>query len=404
MTVRPLRAFAEVSLGRQRSPANDSGPNMVPYLRAANVLDGCLALADVKQMNFTPAEQSIFRLRDGDILVTEGSGSVRTVGASAVWHSELEGTVCFQNTLLRVRPREGTDGRYLAWWCRHAFADGLFASVATGANIFHLSAERVRALPMIELPLEEQRAIADHLDQETARIDALIAAKQRTVALYRERRQALRDLTFRFAPGLRLKHLLAGPMAYGVLVPEFVEDGDRVPMIRTYNLTTRGGVDHQDLAEIPRALADQYKRTYLRDGDVVLSVVGSMGRSAVATPAEAGCNLNRPLARLRPRSELPSRLLWHWTQTTLFADAAALATGGGTAQPTLNLGDLANFIVGLPSDSRRWKPMLAELEASCARLDELEDAARRQISLLEERRQALITAMITRDLSVSVAA
>lgn len=111
------------------------------------------------------------------MLVSEGSGSLASVGASAVWNDEVPGA-CFQNTLIRLRPRSGVDPRFLAWWSRHAFADGLFASIASGANIFHLSAERVRRLPIRVGDMGEQRAIADFLDAETARIDALITKKQ----------------------------------------------------------------------------------------------------------------------------------------------------------------------------------------------------------------------------------
>ncbi|MDA8360205.1 MAG: restriction endonuclease subunit S [Actinomycetota bacterium] len=189
--IRPLRAYAEVALGRQRSPQHEEGSHMTPYLRAANVKDGILDLTDVKEMNFAPPEQQMFSLKKGDVLVTEGSGSLGSVGASAVWSSEIEGPVCFQNTLLRLRPRPGTDPRFLAWWCRHAFADGIFASVALGANIFHVSADRVRALPLRYVSLSTQRAVADYLDRETARIDALIAKINQQLDLLTEHRQAL---------------------------------------------------------------------------------------------------------------------------------------------------------------------------------------------------------------------
>lgn len=190
-----VRAVAEVSLGRQRSPQHDSGPHMVPYLRAANVKDGFLDLSDVKQMNFAPAERRVFSLRPGDVLVTEGSGSLGSVGASAVWRGEIEGPVCFQNTLLRMRPREGvTDGRFLEWWARSAFGSGVFASVATGANIYHISAERVRALP-IEVPsMEEQRRIADFLDTQTARIDRMTDLQRAALDRVAERDVAALDL------------------------------------------------------------------------------------------------------------------------------------------------------------------------------------------------------------------
>jgi type I restriction enzyme S subunit len=163
---------------------------MVPYLRAANVKDGYLDLTDVKEMNFTPTEQKVFSLKPGDVLVTEGSGSLSAVGASAVWDGEIDGVVCFQNTLLRIRPRPGTDGRYLAWWCRSAFGDGLFASSTTGANIFHLSSERVRELPMARVPIADQNVIADYLDAETQHLNTLIASKSYLRGLLAERRQA----------------------------------------------------------------------------------------------------------------------------------------------------------------------------------------------------------------------
>src|SRR5262249_15073408 len=153
-----------------------------------NVKDGVLDLGDVKSMNFSPSEQEVFALRPGDVLVSEGSGSLSAVGASAVWNGEVAGRVCFQNTLLRLRPRRTTtDSRFLAWWSRAAYASGLFASIATGANIYHLSAERVRSLPIDLPPLDEQRRIADFLDAETTRIDRLMSLRDHQRALLNDR-------------------------------------------------------------------------------------------------------------------------------------------------------------------------------------------------------------------------
>ncbi|MEU6443376.1 restriction endonuclease subunit S [Streptomyces sp. NPDC047046] len=189
---RRLHSVAEVILGRQRAPQHTTGDHMVPYLRAANVKDGRLDLSDVMEMNFSPTEQEVFALRAGDVLVTEGSGSLSAVGASSVWQGEIPGTVCFQNTLLRMRPRSGlADGAFLEWWARAAFAAREFASIATGANIFHLSAERVRSLPTRFPPLRVQQEIAGRLARETVRIDRFIAMRERQQALLAERRQAL---------------------------------------------------------------------------------------------------------------------------------------------------------------------------------------------------------------------
>jgi restriction endonuclease S subunit len=157
-----LGAAAEVAIGRQRSPRNASGEHMVKYLRAANVQDGRLALEDVLSMSFSVTEQAKFGLEPGDVLVTEGCGSIRELGASAVWNGDLTGPVCFQNTLIRIRSRVGlTLPTYLEHWARNAHATGRFAAVSSGTNIFHIGLRRAQNMRFSLPPLNEQRRIVD---------------------------------------------------------------------------------------------------------------------------------------------------------------------------------------------------------------------------------------------------
>jgi restriction endonuclease S subunit len=188
---RPLRLFAHVDLGRARSPENAHGPSMVRYLRAANVKNGHLDLGSVAEMNFTPTEQRAYALRRGDVLVTEGAGSLAAVGANAAWDGELDGTICFQNHLLRLRARDGHDSRFLAWWARFAYETGLFASLATGAQILNLGAENVRALRVRMPSPAEQRSVASYLDNAIGAIEASSEAIMRQVQLLLERRQVV---------------------------------------------------------------------------------------------------------------------------------------------------------------------------------------------------------------------
>lgn len=60
-----------------------------------------------------------------------------------------------------------------------------------GSTMQHLTADAFGGFPVILPPQTRQRAIADYLDSETARIDALIAAKQRLIDLLDEKRRAL---------------------------------------------------------------------------------------------------------------------------------------------------------------------------------------------------------------------
>ena len=184
----PLGEVADVRMGRQRSPKNAAGDNVVPYLRAANVKDGALDLSDVKAMNFDLREQDIFALKPGDVLVTEGCGSLEQLGASARWDGDLSGVVCFQNTLLRLRAREGvTLPGYVYTLARWLFWTGQWAEVSSGTNIFHIGSRRAATLMVPVPPIDVQHRVADlahHADRyirATEKVHASLARARSAV-------------------------------------------------------------------------------------------------------------------------------------------------------------------------------------------------------------------------------
>ena len=143
-----LAEVVQVTNGRQRSPKHAQGDDMHRYVRAANVKDGALVLDEPMFMNFTPQEQVRYRLVPGDVLVTEGCGSRSQIGASCQWAGEIEGVVCFQNHLLRLRTKDeaALPQRFVYQWALWAFRTGVFAEIATGTNIFSLGTGRVSEL------------------------------------------------------------------------------------------------------------------------------------------------------------------------------------------------------------------------------------------------------------------
>lgn len=160
-----LGEVADVRMGRQRSPSTAAGPYMVPYLRAANVKNGVLQLDDVLRMNFDPGEQRTFALEPGDVLVTEGCGSLAQLGASGQWRGELPGVTCFQNTVIRLRAKDGvTTSGFLHHLARHAHHAGWWASIASGTNIFHIGSRRAERMEVPVPDVATQTAIGALLD------------------------------------------------------------------------------------------------------------------------------------------------------------------------------------------------------------------------------------------------
>ncbi|MGW6694234.1 restriction endonuclease subunit S [Rhodococcus sp. NPDC054953] len=181
-----LSEIAEVKLGRQRSPKDHDGPNMRKYLRAANVGWSGLLLDDVKEMNFTDAELAQFRLEPGDILLNEASGSPREVGKPAIWHGEIA-DCAFQNTLLRVRPSEQVDPRYLLHFFRREAGSGAFVRGSRGTGINHIGRATLAQWPIPLPALDEQRRIAAILDHA----DALRAKRREALARLDELTQSI---------------------------------------------------------------------------------------------------------------------------------------------------------------------------------------------------------------------
>src|SRR5262249_35551338 len=144
----------EVRLGRQRSPKNRSSQYPTKYIRAANITWGGLDLSDVLDMEFTPPEREVYRLLPGDVLLSGASGSADEVGKPVIWRGELEGC-CFQNTVVRFRPRGMPPGFPFVVFS-HFARNGVFAQVSKGVGIHHLGADRFAQLRFPLPPPNEQ--------------------------------------------------------------------------------------------------------------------------------------------------------------------------------------------------------------------------------------------------------
>lgn len=186
-----LSSIAEVRLGRQRSPDRASADWPTRYLRSANVSDGRISLEDVLEMDFNPAERAVFALRRGDVLVTEGAGSAEAVGASAVWEGEDPG-ICFQNTLIRLRPRStAVNSAYLGWWARTSHLSGAMRAAASGANILHLGSQGVAKMHVPVRSLADQAVVVGVCDNIESASAALAQSTHAQTALLEEFKRAL---------------------------------------------------------------------------------------------------------------------------------------------------------------------------------------------------------------------
>jgi type I restriction enzyme S subunit len=80
---------------------------------------------------------------------------------------------------------------YALWWILSPPLQYQLNLFATGSTALGIKGERLHMLRNIVPPLHEQRAIVEHVARETAKLDAVRAATERTITLLKERRAAL---------------------------------------------------------------------------------------------------------------------------------------------------------------------------------------------------------------------
>jgi type I restriction enzyme S subunit len=370
-------------------------PDWPRYIRTTDIA-GPRSLRSDTFVSLPPAIAALAPVARSDILMSAAG----TVGRTYL-HESGE-PACYAGYLVRFRPGPAVDPRYISYWTETPlFLDQVNVG-AVRSTIDNFSAGKYQNLRLTVPALEEQRAIADFLDLETQRIDIALELRRRTIELLDEKFGAVLDAAFasKVARQTRLKHLLAQSPCYGVLVPNFVDVG--VPFVRVGDLVSMPPDEVPD-RYIAEGQAREYARTRLEQGDILLSVVGSIDKVRVVSLALAGSNIARAVCRLVPRSGVPSDLLALWLRTSAYLRQAQRATSSDTAQPTLGMGDLADFEVWFPEPSAR-EAFTTRLQQRLRGLSAARICLQRQIDLMTERRQALITAAVTGQLRVSGAA
>ncbi len=160
----------------------------VPLLSAKNVIDGNLLVTDNESLISYEDFEEINRngyLKHGDLLLT----IVGTIGRAAIF--DWSEPVAFQRSVAVLRFHPEHSVRYYFYLSQASYFQKYLTVNSKQSAQGGIYLSDLAIIPTPVPPLSEQRAIAAFLDRETAKIDALIAKKQRLIDLLREQRSAL---------------------------------------------------------------------------------------------------------------------------------------------------------------------------------------------------------------------
>lgn len=292
-------------------------------------------------------------------------------------------------------------------------------------NQWDVDPDHLSSLPVMFPSLDEQAAIAALLDRETAKIDALVAEQERLIALLKEKRQAV--ISHAVTKGLnphapmkdsgiewlgeipahweicRLKHVVQktdglqmGPFG-GMLTSLAVEQTG----FKLYGQeNTISGDFERGARWITSSQYEEMARYALLPGDMVLTRKGSLGACRLVPPDIQPGIADSDTVRIR----LDHGFIEPDFAISLMKDAAYVATQvdltkRGAILAGLNTSVIANLVFALPPLGEQFQ-ISSYLEALREQFGELISESQAAITLLQERRAALISAAVTGKIDV----
>lgn len=316
----------------------------------------------------------------GSLAVSDHEGIV----SPAYFTCELAPTVYprFIHYLLRSDP-------YIAMYAA--------ASKGIRPNQWDLPYDEFRSIPAVLPTLEEQRRIADFLDEQVARMDQVVVKRRRQIAFIRD--MALAE-TYRLTEGDPSQAIwrigLAFDTGSGTTPssdrPEYF-DGD-VPWVCSGDLND-GRLSATARNVTSEALASYSALKVHPAGSLLVAMYGAtVGKTALL---EVDASVNQAVCVLRPRGPIDPEFAQYW----MIARRNELLTlAAGSGQPNISQEIVRSL--RLRVGDRAWqKERLSQMRAMALVADSSATALSKSIELLHEYKRSLITAAVTGELDVT---
>lgn len=290
-----------------------------------------------------------------------------------------------------------------------------------GTTFLELSGDELGAFNVGVPPSAEQQTIAAFLDRETGKIDALVAEQQRLVELLAEKRQAVisHAVTKGLNPNAPMKksgiewlgevpkHWIIAPLGYLAATIQTGPFGSQLhsadyvegetPVINPSNIQD-GKLVADWSCTVTQEIVARLAQHKLKVGDIVFGRRGEMGRCAMVTENEIDWLCGTGGLNVRLSNRAMPEFVSIYLGTSYVRELLKLESVGSTMD-NLNTQILSRVSVPLPPLDEQ-QAIVTFLDNEIAKFDTLTTEANRAISLLQERRSALISAAVTGKIDV----
>ncbi len=293
-------------------------------------------------------------------------------------------------------------------YCHYLYRTDLYAELFR-QNSTGIIESRLRLYPeeffnteTILPPLPEQTAIANYLDEKTARIDKLIANKQRLIELLKEERTAIinQAVTKGINPNVKLKpsgldwlgdipeHWEVKKLKYVAEVrDEVIEYAEFKIAVENIESGTGKLINMEEDKDYQGTLS-----TFLK-GDTIFNKLRPYLHKVYLAEKDGG--LYGELLVFFSKGELLSEFLFYKLFSKSFIDIVDSSTYG-TKMPRANWDDfISHLLIAYPKDKIEQQAIVQHIESHTSRIDATISKIEKEIELLQEYRTALISEVVT---------
>ena len=158
----------------------------------------------------------------------------------------------------------------------------------------------------------------------------------------------------------------------------FKFESEGINFVKVESLTSNNTFINSKLAKVSTECHEALKRSQLKEGDILFSIAGALGRTAIVTKDILPANTNQALAivRLKENANVDKRFLLYVLNSESTKEQSE-SNKGGVAQQNLSLSQLKNYEITLPP--------LAEQQRIVAKLDAVFSSISKAETLLVEK-------------------
>lgn len=395
--------------GSGTTPPNeiDYSTEGIPWVTTGELRENTVSTTEKRITENALSNYSALRVHPSGSLVIAMYGA--TVGRLGVLGIESTlNQACFA-----IHPNENVRIPFLRYWFE-GFRNELIA-LATGAGQPNISGDKIRNLQFpCTLDVFEQDAIVFHLEHEIGKIDELLEKKIRFIELLREKRQALitHAVTRGLDPTAKTKdsgiewlgdvpaHWQVTPLKYvvsfrsgGTPSKENLEfwDGD-IPWASAKDMKKEKLDDTQD--HLTQLAFESGAASLVPAGSILVVVRGMiLARIFPVVETTTPMAINQDLKALQPSDKLKSEFLAHLLRG-LADETLRRLEEAGHGTKALRMEAWTSMQLSIPGLEEQQK-ILDYLEEETSHLDALTTKTELSLTLLKERRSALITAAVT---------